>query len=328
MAKRYLQEFMAKMDEEYNVVIYSYENVFTPDNLNKVKSALMPYRLREMNKGGTLLSQEYPEQFPHIPFCNLYRIDAKVGIMPKNGYERIRQDLTQALKIEAKRLHVSENGKATGGEEDIVHAANPKMTKMVEKEKERVSADKLHGPGLLKYFKEQNKKDPEAGWSAYTIKEHTFITTHDVLAEANIGCNRGLYKCKLTENGIFVIGQVEQSQADLPFYSDYDEINFSSLEDHEFTDVPEVQGVSIVDQIVSVITDAGLTVASLSDDEEDFLPDVQSLQDGLWRCVIQDNSVDCETLQAVANSLGAVTIEVHLVVDRDWNRLGLIFAID
>ena len=60
MAKRRLQEFMAKMDDEFEVTIISYENILLPDMAEKVRLALMPFKLRELRKGGIKYTQEAP----------------------------------------------------------------------------------------------------------------------------------------------------------------------------------------------------------------------------------------------------------------------------
>ena len=80
--KRSFRAILAEQDQEFTYVVKSVYNIHTPDMMDWIRLALLPYDLRELNKGSYSPPDKDQKTFPNVPNAPVFTLTAKLGMEP------------------------------------------------------------------------------------------------------------------------------------------------------------------------------------------------------------------------------------------------------
>ena len=80
--KRTFRAILAEQDQEFTFVVKSIYNIHEPDVMDMVRLALLPYDLRDLQKGTYTPPDKDQKTFPNVPNAPVYTLKAKLGLEP------------------------------------------------------------------------------------------------------------------------------------------------------------------------------------------------------------------------------------------------------
>lgn len=80
--KRSFRAILAEQDQEFTYVVKSVYNIHAPDMMDWIRLALLPYDLRELNKGSYTPPDKDQKTFLNVPNAPVYTLTAKLGMEP------------------------------------------------------------------------------------------------------------------------------------------------------------------------------------------------------------------------------------------------------
>lgn len=116
-----LHEYIVDTDVEYDIEVVSTMDIHNDQQLKAISGVLARYDLRKFDVGTVSIMQDDPPEFPGATMVNVYKISAKIGIMPDWGTRGISHELSFATVIPQQLIYASVPGEEYNHNPDLYH---------------------------------------------------------------------------------------------------------------------------------------------------------------------------------------------------------------
>lgn len=116
-----LHEYIVDNDTEYNLEVVSTMDIHNDQQIKAIKGVLARYDLRKFDIGSVTIMQDNPPEFPGAAMTNVYKLSAKLGIMPDWGTRGISHELSFATVIPQQLIYCFVPGEDYDHNEDLYH---------------------------------------------------------------------------------------------------------------------------------------------------------------------------------------------------------------
>ncbi len=235
--KRSFRAYIAEQDQEFTFVVKSIYNIHDTEMMDMVRLALLPYDLRDLQKGTYTPPTKDQTTFPNVPNAPVYTLKAKLGLEP--AWEDATEKVALFTRIrDFEHLLVHPEGMDPQKEMDnsdskdetkkdykslAKHAINWDATP------DEVDGDAQEGAGekrigaLMKELEKERKEREDLVPKVDPNLKEAFVTTHIALRSVMGPKPKGFYVVKrpMTESNILkVSGPFKKQPTNYEFVGD------------------------------------------------------------------------------------------------------------